>query len=145
MTLFSDLGLIEPLFRAVSAEGYTTPTPIQAQAIPVLLQGRDVMGAAQTGTGKTAGFALPIIQMLLAHASTSTSPARHPVRALILTPTRELAVQVAANVQAYAKHTALRSAVVFGGVDMNPQSEQLRRGVEVLIATPGRLLDHVQQ
>jgi Superfamily II DNA and RNA helicases len=110
-----------------------------------VLAGRDMMGAAQTGTGKTASFSLPIIQRLLPQASTSASPARHPVRALILTPTRELADQVAANVQSYAKHTALRSAVVFGGVDMNPQSEQLRRGVEILIATPGRLLDHVQQ
>jgi superfamily II DNA/RNA helicase len=103
------------------------------------------MGAAQTGTGKTASFSLPIIQRLLPGASTSASPARHPVRALILTPTRELADQVAANVRVYAQHTPLRSTVVFGGVDMNPQSAELRRGVEILIATPGRLLDHVQQ
>ncbi|WP_341312815.1 DEAD/DEAH box helicase [Paraburkholderia sp. IMGN_8] len=142
---FDQFGLAPDILKAVKESGYTTPTPIQAQAIPVVLAGRDVMGAAQTGTGKTASFSLPIIQRLLPQASTSASPARHPVRALILTPTRELADQVAANVQAYAKHTALRSAVVFGGVDMNPQSEQLRRGVEILIATPGRLLDHVQQ
>ncbi len=103
------------------------------------------MGAAQTGTGKTAGFSLPIIQLLLAHASTSASPARHPVRALILTPTRELADQVADNVKAYSRHTPLRSTVVFGGVDMNPQTAALRGGVEIVIATPGRLLDHVQQ
>jgi ATP-dependent RNA helicase RhlE len=142
---FDQFGLAPDILKAVKESGYTIPTPIQEQAIPVVLAGRDMMGAAQTGTGKTASFSLPIIQRLLAQASTSASPARHPVRALILTPTRELADQVAANVQAYAKHTALRSAVVFGGVDMNPQSEQLRRGVEILIATPGRLLDHVQQ
>ncbi|MDQ7979335.1 DEAD/DEAH box helicase [Paraburkholderia sp. SARCC-3016] len=142
---FDQFGLSADILKAIAEQGYTTPTPIQAQAIPVVLGGRDVMGAAQTGTGKTASFSLPIIQRLLPAASTSASPARHPVRALILTPTRELADQVAANVQAYAKHTPLRSAVVFGGVDMNPQSAELRRGVEILIATPGRLLDHVQQ
>jgi ATP-dependent RNA helicase RhlE len=142
---FDQFGLSPDILRAVSESGYTTPTPIQAQAIPVVLAGRDVMGAAQTGTGKTASFSLPIIQRLLPSANTSASPARHPVRALMLTPTRELADQVAANVQTYSKHTPLRSTVVFGGVDMNPQSDALRRGVEILIATPGRLLDHVQQ
>ncbi|MCG1055473.1 DEAD/DEAH box helicase [Mycetohabitans sp. B5] len=142
---FDGFGLAAPILRAIVEQGYTKPTPIQAQAIPIVLAGRDVMGAAQTGTGKTASFSLPIIQRLLPLASTSASPARHPVRALILTPTRELADQVAANVHAYAKHTPLRSAVVFGGVDMNPQTAALRRGVEILIATPGRLLDHVQQ
>jgi superfamily II DNA/RNA helicase len=142
---FADFGLAPEIERALSDQGYVHPTPIQAQAIPVVLQGRDVMGAAQTGTGKTAGFSLPIIQMLLAHASTSMSPARHPVRALILTPTRELAVQVAENVKAYAVHTPVRSTVVFGGMDMKPQTETLRRGVEIVIATPGRLLDHVEQ
>ena len=142
---FSKLELAEPLARAVAEMGYESMTPIQAQAIPVVISGRDVMGAAQTGTGKTAGFALPIIQLLLAHASTSASPARHPVRALILTPTRELADQVAENVKAYARHTPLRSTVVFGGMDMAPQTAILRAGVEILIATPGRLLDHVQQ
>ena len=110
---FADFGLAPDILRALTEQGYTHPTPIQEQAIPVVLQGRDVMGAAQTGTGKTAGFSLPIIQLLLAHASSSMSPARHPVRALILTPTRELAVQVAENVKAYAKHTPLRSTVVF--------------------------------
>jgi len=144
-TLFSDFGLDPSLLRALSDQGYTQPTPIQAQAIPVVLAGRDVMGAAQTGTGKTAGFALPIIQKLLAQASSSTSPARHPVRALILTPTRELADQVAENVAAYARHTPLRTTVVFGGMDMKPQTMALRAGVEILIATPGRLLDHVEQ
>ncbi len=142
---FDQFGLAPDILKAIQDQGYTTPTPIQAQAIPVVLTGRDVMGAAQTGTGKTASFSLPIIQRLLPGASTSASPARHPVRALILTPTRELADQVAANVRSYAVHTALRSAVVFGGVDMNAQSDELRRGVEILIATPGRLLDHVQQ
>ncbi|MQA21224.1 DEAD/DEAH box helicase [Rugamonas rivuli] len=142
---FADFGLSPHILRALTDQGYVHPTPIQAQAIPVLLQGRDVMGAAQTGTGKTAGFALPIIQMLLAHASTSTSPARHPVRALILTPTRELAVQVAENVKAYAQHTPLRSTVVFGGMDMKGQTVILKAGVEIVIATPGRLLDHVEQ
>jgi len=142
---FSDFGLAPEILRALADQGYEHPTPIQAEAIPVVLQGRDVMGAAQTGTGKTAGFSLPIIQLLLAHASTSMSPARHPVRALILTPTRELADQVAENVKAYSRHTPLRSTVVFGGMDMAPQTLALRNGVEIVIATPGRLLDHVQQ
>ncbi|HEY8608870.1 MAG TPA: DEAD/DEAH box helicase [Noviherbaspirillum sp.] len=142
---FEDFGLAEGILRALADQGYVHPTPIQAEAIPVVLRGRDVMGAAQTGTGKTAGFSLPIIQLLLAHANTSASPARHPVRALILTPTRELADQVADNVKAYSRHTPLRSTVVFGGVDMNPQTAALRSGVEIVIATPGRLLDHVQQ
>ncbi len=142
---FEDFGLAPPILKALADQGYTTPTPIQAQAIPIVLQGRDVMGAAQTGTGKTAGFSLPIIQQLLPQASASASPARHPVRALILTPTRELADQVADNVKAYSRHTPLRSTVVFGGVDMAPQTAALRAGVEILIATPGRLLDHVQQ
>ncbi len=141
---FDAFGLAPEIRKAIAEQGYTTPTPIQAQAIPVVLSGHDVMGAAQTGTGKTASFSLPILQRLLPLASNSASPARHPIRALILTPTRELADQVAANVFAYGKYTSLRSAVVFGGVDMNPQSEALRRGVEILIATPGRLLDHVQ-
>ena len=142
---FEDFGLSPDILRALTEQGYVHPTPIQAQAIPVVLQGKDVMGAAQTGTGKTAGFSLPIIQRLLAHANSSASPARHPVRALILTPTRELADQVAENVKAYSRFTPLRSTVVFGGVDMNPQTAALRAGVEIVIATPGRLLDHVQQ
>ena len=142
---FKDFGLSAEILRALTDQGYLHPTPIQAAAIPVILQGRDVMGAAQTGTGKTAGFSLPIIQLLLANASSSASPARHPVRALILTPTRELADQVAENVKAYCRHTPLRSTVVFGGMDMAPQTAALRAGVEIVIATPGRLLDHVQQ
>ena len=142
---FADFGLAPEILRALTDQGYVHPTPIQAKAIPILLQGRDVMGAAQTGTGKTASFSLPIIQLLLAQANTSMSPARHPVRALVLAPTRELAVQVAENVAAYCKHTPLRSTVVFGGMDMKPQTEKLRSGVEIVIATPGRLLDHVEQ
>jgi len=142
---FEDFGLSADILRALADQGYEHPTPIQVQAIPVVMNGRDVMGAAQTGTGKTAGFALPVIQKLLQYASTSVSPARHPVRALILTPTRELADQVAESVKSYACHTPLRSTVVFGGVDMTPQTAALRAGVEILIATPGRLLDHVQQ
>jgi superfamily II DNA/RNA helicase len=142
---FADFGLAPEIQRALSDQGYVHPTPIQAQAIPVVLAGRDVMGAAQTGTGKTASFSLPIIQNLLPHANTSMSPARHAVRALVLTPTRELAIQVAENVKAYAQHTPLRSTVVFGGMDMKPQTEILRKGVEIVIATPGRLLDHVEQ
>ena len=124
---FDDFGLAPPILQALAEQGYQHPTPIQAQAIPVVLQGRDVMGAAQTGTGKTAGFSLPIIQQLLPHANSSASPARHPVRALILTPTRELADQVADNVKAYSRHTPLRSAVVFGGIDMAPQTAALHR------------------
>lgn len=142
---FADFGLHPDILRAVTESGYTTPTPIQAQALPVVMDGRDVMGAAQTGTGKTAAFTLPILHRLQPLANTSASPARHPVRALILAPTRELADQVYDSVVAYSRHTALRSAVVFGGVDINPQRDSLRRGCEVLVATPGRLLDHVEQ
>ena len=142
--LFATLPLDDMLQRAVADQGYTQMTPIQAKAIPIVLAGRDVMGAAQTGTGKTAAFSLPLLQKMLRHQNASASPARHPVRALVLAPTRELADQVANNVKAYAKHSQLRVACVFGGIDMNPQTEELRRGVEVLIATPGRLLDHIQ-
>ncbi|HSV78810.1 MAG TPA: DEAD/DEAH box helicase [Ramlibacter sp.] len=141
---FSKLGLAEPLQRAVADMGYESMTPIQEQAIPVVLEGRDVMGAAQTGTGKTAAFSLPLLQRLLKHENASTSPARHPVRALVLLPTRELADQVAQQVKLYSKHTNLRSAVVFGGMDMKPQTAELKKGVEVLVATPGRLLDHIE-
>ena len=142
--LFNTLALDPKLLRAVVDSGYTAMTPIQAKAIPLVLDGRDIMGAAQTGTGKTAAFTLPLLQKMLRHENASMSPARHPVRALVLTPTRELADQVAANVKNYAKHTQLRSAVVFGGIDMKPQTLQLKAGVEVLIATPGRLLDHIE-
>ncbi len=141
---FADLPLDPRILRAVHEMGYVNMTPIQARAIPLLLGGRDIMGAAQTGTGKTAAFSLPILQQLLPLASTSVSPARHPVRALVLAPTRELADQVFVNLRAYAKHTPLRCACVFGGMDMNPQKEELRKGVELLVATPGRLLDHIE-
>ena len=141
---FSNLSLAEPLARAVAEMGYETMTPIQEQAIPVVLLGKDVMGAAQTGTGKTAAFTLPLLQRMMKHENASTSPARHPVRALVLLPTRELAVQVAEQVKLYAKYTNLNSAVVFGGMDMKPQTLELKKGVEVLVATPGRLLDHIE-
>ena len=141
---FSNLGLSPNLARAVAEMGYENMTPIQAQAIPVVLTGRDVMGAAQTGTGKTAAFSLPLLERLLKHENSSTSPARHPVRALVLLPTRELADQVAQQVKLYAKYTQLRSTVVFGGIDMKPQTLELKKGVEVLVATPGRLLDHIE-
>ena len=144
-TTFAALGLLPELLRAVGEQGYVNPTPIQAQAIPSVLQRRDMMGCAQTGTGKTAGFTLPILQLLAPQANSSPSPARHPVRALILTPTRELAAQVQESVQAYGKHLALRSAVVYGGVDIGPQIKSLHAGVEILVATPGRLLDHLHQ
>ncbi len=138
---FSTLGLSEPLLRAVSEQGYTTPTPIQLQAIPAVLAGQDLMAAAQTGTGKTAGFTLPLLQRL---SSGDRVQANH-VRALVLTPTRELAAQVGESVATYGKHLPLRSAIIFGGVSINPQMMALRRGVDVLIATPGRLLDLYSQ
>ena len=142
---FTDLKLAPEILKALAESGYATPTPIQAQAIPVVLEGHDLMAGAQTGTGKTAAFALPLLQKLLPHASSSTSPARHPVRALILVPTRELAIQVEESVKTYAKHCKLRSLVVFGGVDIKTQTPHLKTGVEILVATPGRLLDHVEQ
>ncbi|BDE73287.1 MULTISPECIES: DEAD/DEAH box helicase [Delftia] len=141
---FSNLQLAESLARAVADMGYESMTPIQAQAIPVVLTGKDVMGAAQTGTGKTAAFSLPLLQRLMRHENASASPARHPVRALVLLPTRELADQVAQQIAQYAKYTKLRSTVVFGGMDMKPQTLELKKGVEVLVATPGRLLDHIE-
>lgn len=138
---FSELGLILPLQRAVTESGYTTPSPIQAKAIPAIMQGNDVMAAAQTGTGKTAGFTLPIL-----HKLSEGKPARaNQARALVLTPTRELAAQVEESIKTYGKYLPLRSAVVFGGVKINPQMMRMRRGVDVLVATPGRLLDLYQQ
>jgi ATP-dependent RNA helicase RhlE len=141
---FDTLPLDPKLLRAVADSGYLTMTPIQAKAIPIVLDGRDVMGAAQTGTGKTAAFSLPLLQKMLKHENASMSPARHPVRALVLAPTRELADQVANSIKTYSKHTKLRATVVFGGIDMKPQTLELKGGVEVLIATPGRLLDHIE-
>ncbi len=142
---FDTLGLLPELLRAVREQGYENPTPIQEQAIPLVLAGRDLMGRAQTGTGKTAGFTLPLLQMLAPSANTSASPARHPIRALILTPTRELALQVEESVRTYGKYIPLRSTTIFGGVNINPQTKALRAGVEIVVATPGRLLDHHQQ
>lgn len=139
---FDSLGLCDELLRAVAEQGYTQPTPIQRQAIPVVLQGRDLMASAQTGTGKTAGFTLPLLQRLSQQAQPN---GRRPVKALILTPTRELAAQVWENVREYSKYLPLRSLVVFGGVSINPQMIKLRGGVDILVATPGRLLDLVQQ
>ena len=133
------------LLRAVTEHGYTEPTPIQSQAIPVVISGRDLLAAAQTGTGKTAGFVLPILQRLAPMATKSFSPALHPVRCLILTPTRELAIQVHESVRTYGKHVPLKSFCVYGGVNINPQIQELKRGVEILVATPGRLLDLLQQ
>ena len=125
---FADLGLIPELLKAVADTGYTEPTPIQAQAIPIILQGKDVMGGAQTGTGKTAGFTLPLLQRLARHANSSPSPARHPVRALILTPTRELAMQVEDTVKTYSKHLPLRSTCIYGGVDIKAADRRTARG-----------------
>jgi ATP-dependent RNA helicase RhlE len=142
---FDSLGLSADLLRTVAEEGYETPTPVQAAAIPEVLAGRDVLAAAQTGTGKTAAFALPILDRLRPDANTSFSPARPPGRALILVPTRELAVQVDEAVRTYGRSVPLRSSVVYGGVPIEPQTKVLRAGVEILVATPGRLLDHVQQ
>jgi ATP-dependent RNA helicase RhlE len=142
---FDHFELSPQILRAVSDQGYTIPTPIQEQAIPLVLAGRDMMGRAQTGTGKTAAFALPMLESLREQANTSFSPARHPVRALILAPTRELAVQVYDSFRTYGRHVPLRYAVVYGGVPIEPQTKELLAGVEILVATPGRLLDHVGQ
>ena len=142
---FDTLGLAAPLLQAIKNSGYTTPTPIQAKAIPLALAGKDLMAGAQTGTGKTAAFALPVLQKLLPMASSSTSPAKHPIRALVLTPTRELAIQVEESFKVYAKNTPLKSLVVFGGIDIKTQTPHLKTGVEILVATPGRLLDHIEQ
>lgn len=142
---FASLGLSEEIVRAVTERGYTEPTPIQAQAIPVVLAGGDLMGGAQTGTGKTAGFTLPILHRLSDKTVKGPSAGRPPIRALILTPTRELAAQVEESVQEYGKYLKLNSMTIFGGVSINPQIQKLRSRVDILVATPGRLLDHVSQ
>ncbi len=139
---FETLGLSAELLRAIADKGYSQPSPIQLQAIPPVLEGHDIMATAQTGTGKTAGFTLPLLQRL---SETNPASGKRPVRALILTPTRELAAQVAESVDTYGKHLSLKSAVIFGGVKINPQIQKLRNGVDILVATPGRLLDHVSQ
>ena len=138
---FDELGLSAPLLRAIEEKGYREPTPIQLAAIPAVLSGRDLTAAAQTGTGKTAGFTLPILQLL----HTNGEPHPHRIRVLVLTPTRELAAQVAASVATYGAHLPFKSTVVFGGVKINPQIAALRKGVDILVATPGRLLDLYQQ
>ena len=142
---FTDLGLAEPLLRAVREHGYETPTPIQVQAIPAVLKGGDLLAGAQTGTGKTAGFVLPMLQRLMESPPKKDARGRAVVRCLILTPTRELAAQVEESVRTYGKHVPLTSMVIFGGVGMSPQVDRLRKGVDILVATPGRLLDHHQQ
>ncbi len=138
---FAELGLAEPIVRAVTENGYTQPTPIQSQAIPAVLKGGDLLAGAQTGTGKTAGFTLPMLQLL----SGKPRPAARTVCALVLTPTRELAAQVEESVRTYGKYLSLSSAVIFGGVNINPQIQRLARGLDILVATPGRLLDLMQQ
>jgi ATP-dependent RNA helicase RhlE len=142
---FESLGLSADLVQMVAEEGYEAPTPVQTAAIPLVLAGRDVLAAAQTGTGKTAAFVLPILDRLRHHANTSFSPARHPVRVLVLVPTRELAMQADEMVRTYGRTVPLRAATVFGGVPIEPQTKALRAGVEILVATPGRLLDHIGQ
>jgi len=140
---FQQLGLSSELLRAVEEQGYTTPTPVQAKSIPVILEGHDVLAGAQTGTGKTAGFTLPMLHIL--QKSHPERGRKRPIRALVLTPTRELAAQVAESISTYGKHLSIHSTVIFGGVGANPQIQKLRRGVDILVATPGRLLDLANQ
>jgi ATP-dependent RNA helicase RhlE len=140
---FKNLGIIEPILSALSAEGYTQPTPIQQQSIPILLEGKDLLACAQTGTGKTAAFAIPILQLL--HQKTSVTQNKRIIKTLILTPTRELAIQIQESFETYGKNLSIKSLVIFGGVNQNPQVEAIRKGVDILIATPGRLLDLIQQ
>jgi ATP-dependent RNA helicase RhlE len=139
---FQSLNIIEPILKALQEEGYTSPTPIQSQAIPIVLQGTDLLGCAQTGTGKTAAFAVPILQLLRA---TKTNDKKRKLRSLIVTPTRELAIQIGESFKAYGRHTGLTCTVIFGGVTQNPQTSVLSKGVDILIATPGRLLDLMNQ
>ena len=138
---FNSLGLSQALLKAISKKGYTTPSPIQQKAIPSILQGKDVLASAQTGTGKTAGFTLPLLHIL----SENPKEKYRPIRALILTPTRELAAQVYSNVKDYSEFLNLKSAVIFGGVNQNPQVATMRQGIDVLVATPGRLIDLINQ
>jgi ATP-dependent RNA helicase RhlE len=139
---FNDLGLNKLLLKAIKDQGYDKPTPIQAQAIPVILKKKDILAGAQTGTGKTAGFTLPMLELLL---RSKHQTKQHHVKALILTPTRELALQVEESVAIYGKHTSYKSCVIFGGVKINPQIVALRKGIDIVVATPGRLLDHISQ
>ncbi|MDX9696844.1 MAG: DEAD/DEAH box helicase, partial [Bacteroidales bacterium] len=139
---FQSLNIIDPILKALKEEGYEIPTPIQAQSIPIILQGTDLLGCAQTGTGKTAAFAIPILQLL---SENKTYVKTRKIRSLIVTPTRELAIQIGESFQAYGRHTGLKHTVIFGGVNQNPQTSSLRGGVDILIATPGRLLDLLNQ
>ena len=139
---FSELGLSDPLLKAIKEQGYSKPTPIQEQAIPVILKRKDILAGAQTGTGKTAGFTLPMLELL---SRAKPTKVKHSIRALILTPTRELAAQVGESVELYGKHLPFKSTVIFGGVKINPQIMQLRKGIDIVVATPGRLLDHISQ
>lgn len=136
---FENLNLIEPILKALRQEGYTSPTPIQEQSIPILLQGKDLLGCAQTGTGKTAAFSIPILQKLY------KTDHRKGIKALVLTPTRELAIQIGESFEAYGRYTGLKHAVIFGGVGQKPQTDALRSGIQILVATPGRLLDLISQ
>ena len=139
---FESLNIIEPILKAVKEEGYTIPTPIQAESIPIILRGNDLIGSAQTGTGKTAAFAIPILQLLSAN---KVYDRKRKIRSLIVTPTRELAIQIGESFNAYGRHTGLTNTVIFGGVNQNPQTNTLLRGVDIVIATPGRLLDLINQ
>ncbi|MBS7563994.1 DEAD/DEAH box helicase [Mucilaginibacter sp. Bleaf8] len=141
--LFQDLNLIEPILKALKTEGYTQPTPIQEQSIPIILQRKDLLGCAQTGTGKTAAFSIPLLQIL--HQERTQHKEQKTIKALILTPTRELAIQIDESLAAYGRHTGLKHMVIFGGVSQNPQTDALKRGVDILVATPGRLLDLMNQ
>lgn len=145
ITTFNQLNLSDALLRAIADQGYIKPTPIQARVIPSIIDGKDIMGSAETGTGKTASFTLPMLHRLQHYENSSASPAKHPIRALIVAPTRELATQIHDNVKNYGKYLQLRSAVIFGGVNIEPQIKALQAGVEILVATPGRLLDHIEQ
>ena len=141
--IFKDLNLVEPILKALEAEGYTHPTPIQQQAIPILLKGKDLLGCAQTGTGKTAAFGIPILQLL--YKSREKRTRFRKIKALVVTPTRELAIQIAESFTAYGRYTGLRNTVIFGGVKQGKQVQALRKGVDILVATPGRLLDLIGQ
>jgi len=142
---FKELRIIEPILKALSAEGYTTPTPIQEQSIPILLRGKDLLGCAQTGTGKTAAFAIPILQHLYLKQHKQKETGRRKIKALVVTPTRELALQIAESFTTYGKYTGIKNTVIFGGVKQLAQTQALKRGVDILVATPGRLLDLIDQ
>lgn len=142
---FSELGIISPILKAIEQQGYSEPTPIQAQSIPILLEGHDLLGSAQTGTGKTAAFTIPIIQRIFLHRSKKKKKGRRVLRALIISPTRELTIQIAENISIYSRHTGGKNVVIYGGVSQHKQTNALRNGADILIATPGRLLDLIGQ